>query len=80
MLITSLQVEDHEAKIRESFENLRRNKLRLNPNKCVFRVTSERFHGARDWSLPFFNAIKMGKEFEWNFDLDQSFQELKKYL
>ncbi|GAA0166318.1 hypothetical protein LIER_21496 [Lithospermum erythrorhizon] len=35
---------------------------------------------ARDWSLPFFKAIKKGKEFEWTPDCEQSFQVLKKYL
>ncbi|GAA0170158.1 hypothetical protein LIER_40901 [Lithospermum erythrorhizon] len=40
VLIKSREVEDHEANLQESFENLRRYKLRLNPNKCVFGVTS----------------------------------------
>ncbi|GAA0139561.1 hypothetical protein LIER_35105 [Lithospermum erythrorhizon] len=34
----------------------------------------------RDWSLPFFKAIKTRKEFEWTPDCEQSFQELKSYL
>ncbi|GAA0145327.1 hypothetical protein LIER_05548 [Lithospermum erythrorhizon] len=43
MLIKSREVEDHEANLRESFENLKRNKLRLDPDKCVFGVTSGKF-------------------------------------
>ncbi|GAA0145634.1 hypothetical protein LIER_05786 [Lithospermum erythrorhizon] len=55
MLIKSLEVEDHEANLRESFENLRRNKLRRNPNKYVFRVTSGKFLGymiSQTWMEP----------------------------
>ncbi|GAA0150358.1 hypothetical protein LIER_37105 [Lithospermum erythrorhizon] len=37
--------EDHEANLRESFENLRKNQLRLNLDNCVFGVTSEKFLG-----------------------------------
>ncbi|GAA0166524.1 hypothetical protein LIER_21660 [Lithospermum erythrorhizon] len=45
MLIKSREAEHHEANLRKSFENLRRNKLRLNPDRCVFGVTSEKFVG-----------------------------------
>ncbi|GAA0160464.1 hypothetical protein LIER_39048 [Lithospermum erythrorhizon] len=45
MLIKSREAEDHEANLRKNFENLRKNKLRLNPDKCVFRVTSGKFLG-----------------------------------
>ncbi|GAA0186737.1 hypothetical protein LIER_34025 [Lithospermum erythrorhizon] len=45
MLIKSRVVKHHEANLRESFENLRRNKLRLSPNKCVFGVTSRKVIG-----------------------------------
>ncbi|GAA0153148.1 hypothetical protein LIER_11460 [Lithospermum erythrorhizon] len=31
-------------------------------------------------SLPFFKAIKKGKDFQWTEDCPQSFQELKSYL
>ncbi|GAA0153684.1 hypothetical protein LIER_11860 [Lithospermum erythrorhizon] len=45
MLIKSREAEDHEANLKESFENLRRNKIRLNLDKCVFGVTSAKFLG-----------------------------------
>ncbi|GAA0170073.1 hypothetical protein LIER_40882 [Lithospermum erythrorhizon] len=45
MLIKSGEAEDHEANLMEGFKNLRRNKLRLNPDKCVFGVTSGKFLG-----------------------------------
>ncbi|GAA0159451.1 hypothetical protein LIER_16221 [Lithospermum erythrorhizon] len=43
MLIKSWDVEDHEANLRESFENVRRKNLKLNANKWVFGVTSGKF-------------------------------------
>ncbi|GAA0163111.1 hypothetical protein LIER_19063 [Lithospermum erythrorhizon] len=45
MIIKSRKVEDHEANLRESFENPRRYKLRLNPDKCFLGVTSGMFLG-----------------------------------
>ncbi|GAA0163838.1 hypothetical protein LIER_19612 [Lithospermum erythrorhizon] len=45
MLIKSRKREDHQANLRESFKNLRRNKLRLNLDKCVFGLTSRKFFG-----------------------------------
>ncbi|GAA0154768.1 hypothetical protein LIER_12656 [Lithospermum erythrorhizon] len=73
MLIKSRKAEDHKANLRESLKNLRRNKLRLNLNKCVFGVNLGKFlrfiSRAGDRSLPFFKAIKKAKEFEWTSDL-----------
>ncbi|GAA0162399.1 hypothetical protein LIER_18502 [Lithospermum erythrorhizon] len=45
MLINSREAANHEANIKESFENLRRYNLRLNPDKCVLGVTSMKFLG-----------------------------------
>ncbi|GAA0165832.1 hypothetical protein LIER_21130 [Lithospermum erythrorhizon] len=45
MLIQIREAKDHEVNLRESFENLRRKKLRIYPDKCVFGVTSEKFLG-----------------------------------
>ncbi|GAA0144502.1 hypothetical protein LIER_04932 [Lithospermum erythrorhizon] len=45
MLIKNWEAYNHEANLRESFENLRRYTLWLNPNKCVFGVTSGKFMG-----------------------------------
>ncbi|GAA0165858.1 hypothetical protein LIER_40074 [Lithospermum erythrorhizon] len=110
MLIKSQEARDHQANIWESFKNLRKYILRLNPDKFVFCITSGMFLGsmisqrgiepnadkistvpalkstkthkeaqrligriaaltrfmsrARDRSLPFYKAIKKGKEFE----------------
>ncbi|GAA0158425.1 hypothetical protein LIER_43448 [Lithospermum erythrorhizon] len=43
MLIKIREVEDHEANLKESFQHLRRKKLRLNPDKCDFGVMSGKF-------------------------------------
>ncbi|GAA0147074.1 hypothetical protein LIER_06865 [Lithospermum erythrorhizon] len=45
MLIKSSEASDHEANLRESFENLRRYNLWLNTEKCVFGVTFGKFLG-----------------------------------
>ncbi|GAA0150447.1 hypothetical protein LIER_09389 [Lithospermum erythrorhizon] len=83
MLIKSWERAGHEANLRESFENLWKYNLRLNPDKCIFGVTSGKFLGymisqrgriaalnrfisrAGDRSLPFFKAVKKGRELEW---------------
>ncbi|GAA0139328.1 hypothetical protein LIER_00894 [Lithospermum erythrorhizon] len=93
ILIKSREAEDNEANIRESSKNLRRNKLRLNPDKCSPKTQKEahRLTGrivavtrfisrAGDWSLPFVKAIRKGKEFEWTSNCEKLYQELKQYL
>ncbi|GAA0175822.1 hypothetical protein LIER_41983 [Lithospermum erythrorhizon] len=96
MLIKSREAEDREANLRESFDNLQKYKLQLNLDKCVFRSPRTQKEAQRltaritaltrfisragDRSLPFFKAIKKGKEFEWTPECEESFQELKAYL
>uniref|UniRef100_A0A2N9GYD0 Reverse transcriptase domain-containing protein n=1 Tax=Fagus sylvatica TaxID=28930 RepID=A0A2N9GYD0_FAGSY len=45
MLVKSVRKEDHLAHLREVFEILRRDKLRLNASKCLFGVHSRKFLG-----------------------------------
>ena len=45
MIVKSLQKEDHLEDLKESFEALRRHRMKLNPSKCVFDVTSDKFLG-----------------------------------
>jgi hypothetical protein len=45
MLVKSIRKEDHLAHLREVFEILRRDKLRLNASKCLFGVCSGKFLG-----------------------------------
>jgi hypothetical protein len=45
MLVKSLKSEDHLADLEETFSVLRRYKMRLNPAKCAFGVSSGKFLG-----------------------------------
>ncbi|GAA0161070.1 hypothetical protein LIER_17474 [Lithospermum erythrorhizon] len=72
MLIKSREAEDHEANLWESFENMRRNKLWLNPDnqknaqRLIGKIAALTWFTSRtrDQSLPFFKAIKKGKELD----------------
>ena len=39
MIAKSKRVEDHIEHLRETFDTLRTNRILLNPEKCVFRVS-----------------------------------------
>jgi hypothetical protein len=45
MLVKSIQATDHVADLRETFNTLRRYKMKLNPAKCAFGVLSRKFLG-----------------------------------
>ena len=45
MLVKSKQEELHLDDLKETFETLRKYQMRLNPAKCVFRVSSSKFLG-----------------------------------
>ncbi|GAA0175931.1 hypothetical protein LIER_29020 [Lithospermum erythrorhizon] len=45
MFVKSREGADHEANLRESFDNLSRYKVCVNPDKCVFGVTFGKFLG-----------------------------------
>lgn len=45
MLVKSLHAPDHVADLREMFGTLRHYKMKLNPAKCAFKVSSEKFLG-----------------------------------
>ena len=45
MLVKSKKDEDHLADLKETFQALRRYNMKLNPTKCVFRVSSGKFLG-----------------------------------
>ena len=45
MLIKSKEVESHLDNLEETFETLRQYKMRLNPAKCAFGVSSRKFLG-----------------------------------
>ena len=45
MLVKSLREDDHLDNLRETFDTLRLFNMKLNPNKCVFKVTAGKFLG-----------------------------------
>ena len=45
MLVKSLDEEEHLDDLQETFDTLRRFSMKLNPSKCVFRVSSRKFLG-----------------------------------
>lgn len=45
MLVKSLQIEQHLSDLNESFQTLRKHKIKLNPSKCAFGVSTEKFLG-----------------------------------
>ena len=45
MLVKSKKVESHLDDLKETFEMLKKFKIKLNPTKCAFRVSSGKFHG-----------------------------------
>ncbi|GKU89055.1 hypothetical protein SLEP1_g3247 [Rubroshorea leprosula] len=45
IVVKSLKVEDHLSDLDETFNNLRKNRMRLNPAKCIFGVESGKFLG-----------------------------------
>ena len=45
MLVKSQQEDDHLDDVKETFDTLRSYNMKLNPNKCTFGVTAEKFLG-----------------------------------
>ena len=45
MLVKSVRENDHLSDLQETFDTLRSYNMKLNPSKCVFRVTAGKFLG-----------------------------------
>lgn len=45
MLVKILKADHHFRDLKETFNTLRRYKMRLNPTKCAFSVSAEKFLG-----------------------------------
>ncbi|GKV43001.1 hypothetical protein SLEP1_g50348 [Rubroshorea leprosula] len=84
MIITSARAEDHIDDLSETFQNLRRAQMKLNPLKCTFVVESGKFLGfiarSAERCLPFFKALREPKHFQWTDECQRAFDELKQYL
>lgn len=52
-MIVKSMLNDHVTNLRECFEALKRNNMKVNPNKCTFRVSSGKFLGymVSDWGI-----------------------------
>ncbi|GKV11566.1 hypothetical protein SLEP1_g22814 [Rubroshorea leprosula] len=95
IVVKSWKAEDHLADLDETFNNLRKNKMRLNPAKYIQRLTGgvaalHRFISkSADKCLPFFKIMRSAaqkdesgkqKKFEWSQECQTAFDELKSYL
>lgn len=45
MLVKSLRTKQHLLDLGETFQTLRKHKMKLNPIKCIFRVSARKFLG-----------------------------------
>ncbi|GAA0173042.1 hypothetical protein LIER_26742 [Lithospermum erythrorhizon] len=95
MLVKSKVKVDHLENLRETFEQLRKSKLRINPDKCSFGVTLGKFLGymiSEREIEPNPDKIKeilnmqppperaLSSKFCWDDECNKPFEELKEYL
>ncbi|GKV48213.1 hypothetical protein SLEP1_g55039 [Rubroshorea leprosula] len=85
IVVKSLKAEDHLVDLDETFNNLRKNRMRLNPAKCIFSVESGKFLGFMVSRRGIESAAQKDeygkqKKFEWNQECQAAFDELKSYL
>ncbi|XP_074352084.1 uncharacterized protein LOC141691245 [Apium graveolens] len=77
ILVKSKKTENHRADLPEMFHILRKYRMKLNPQKCVFGVESGKFLGCKE----LFKAIKRkGNDFIWTSDFEEAFQRIKEQL
>ncbi|KAI5350230.1 hypothetical protein L3X38_003121 [Prunus dulcis] len=90
MLVKAPKCRDHLKNLTEAFSLLHQYRMKLNPSKCTFGVSSGRFLGAvalnrflsksTDKCRPFFKALKKGQKDKWDEECEVAFQSLKTYL
>ncbi|CAL9018474.1 unnamed protein product, partial [Prunus brigantina] len=95
MLVKSRTAGEHLENLALMFDILKSYRMRLNPTKCAFGVSSGKFLGltgrvaaltrfiskATDRCVPFFKALKGGKHhITWSPECDEAFQNLKNYM
>nr|GEW46452.1 hypothetical protein [Tanacetum cinerariifolium] len=78
------------ADIAETFDNLKKINMKLNPKKCSFGVEEEKFLGrflakSVERSLPFFNTLKNitkenRHEFRWTKEAEKAFKQIKNLI
>ncbi|XP_063942814.1 uncharacterized protein LOC135150442 [Daucus carota subsp. sativus] len=96
MLVKSKEAYDHVTHLSEMFDIQRDYRMKLNPQKCVFGVESDKFRGfivnhrgieanptkikALIEMREFFAAIKKEQKFEWTTECEAVFLKLKEQL
>ncbi|XP_024024255.1 uncharacterized protein LOC112092393 [Morus notabilis] len=82
MLVKSARANQHIDHLGEMFGVLRKYHMKLNPQKCAFGVGSRKFLGfmATNKCVPFFDALKGSRRFEWTPQCEEAFQKLKEHL
>ncbi|GJU53674.1 RNA-directed DNA polymerase, eukaryota, reverse transcriptase zinc-binding domain protein [Tanacetum coccineum] len=85
MVIKSKTEQEMVMDIAETFDNLRKINMKLNPKKCSFGVKEGKFLGSAERSMPFFkilkNIMKENKDdYRWMEDAERAFQEMKKLI
>nr|GEZ31125.1 reverse transcriptase domain-containing protein [Tanacetum cinerariifolium] len=73
------------ADIPETFDNLKKINMKLNPKKCSVGVEEGKFLGYRERSLPFLNTQKNitkenKHEYQWTQEADEAFQQMKRLI
>ncbi|XP_077242548.1 uncharacterized protein LOC143883069 [Tasmannia lanceolata] len=90
MLVKSLKAQWHIDDLRETFNVLQQYRMKLNPTKCAFGVTSGKFLGFvvnqrgieanPERTQAILNKEPPSKEFEWTLSCLEAFDSLKQYL
>ncbi|XP_077246046.1 uncharacterized protein LOC143885890 [Tasmannia lanceolata] len=74
--------EEHAGALRKFFQRIQKFKLRLNPNKCVFGVTSGKLLGflLTTTCEPIFKLLKKNAPKKWNEGCQEAFEKIKQCL
>ncbi|RDX77709.1 Retrovirus-related Pol polyprotein from transposon 17.6, partial [Mucuna pruriens] len=96
MVMKSTVVGEHCIALERVFSILRRHQLKLNPEKCSFRIQAGKFLGfmltvrgievnpenarAAETTMPIFGNLKKGGSFVWMHEIEEAFMRLKAIL
>ncbi|RVW62232.1 Transposon Ty3-I Gag-Pol polyprotein [Vitis vinifera] len=82
MIVKSRGRADHLDALERFFERIRKFRLRLNPKKCTFGVTSGKLlgHILTDICEPIFRLLRKNQPTVWNDDCQFAFEKIKEYL
>ncbi|KAM1370642.1 hypothetical protein ACFXTH_041005 [Malus domestica] len=83
-MVKAKQRSDHIGNLVETFDILRKDKMKLNLAKCIFGVSSAMLNRFLSRSIdrckPFFKRIERAQRDTWDDECERAFQDLKKYL